>query len=360
MPHSGEHYLESPVGTNVALDDYADKLWVQPAGAVISRNPSGKPQFGDIRDAFFADQMQTWPDLRTRHAALARRELVTVQAGKSTVYIQFNEGRKARTGKAGGGPITEDNCFLEAHNFAPQERCIPVDENGKYVLAFNPFPCGPDHTVTMRTTHTPQRFATAKEALFIEAEGSDDEHIGAYNGEKAGASNGPHEHIQGLRQKTVPLELHLPLDNPLHQSAHSTVYLPHGLLQTVIVIEARELDALRDTIDATVGRLPIPAGEQEPPLNAAIRHLKDTFRVYIFPRSHAMTTAEFEVRQEDGSYRTEEHTITPAFVEALGTLVLPFTARNITPETVASIYRDTWQAHGDIRDCLNGTTRIAA
>lgn len=142
-------------------------------------------------DGFFRNQLQQWPEVAERFAALDNVE--TKRVGDYTV--QFNPARAVSTAaKVDAASIAARPCFLCRANRPKQQLALEWED---LEILVNPFPIFPGHLTIAAKAHTPQTLLGRSEQmrrLSRELSG----YTIFFNGARSGASAPDHMHFQAV------------------------------------------------------------------------------------------------------------------------------------------------------------------
>ena len=237
---------------------------------------------------YFDRQIELWEDVRRRYRELSNVETHELNAGASTVVLQWNPARMASTGaKIDRQSISERPCFLCAQNRPQQQLKRIVD--GRWELLVNPFPILPMHFTLPTVEHMPQaikgmygeiyRLLTDYPELVI-----------LYNGPKCGASAPDHAHLQAGIPKVLPLldswqRLSRGLTTVVALSADDDISVINEYPCPALLIRSRNANIGERLFCQLYAALPCRADETEPMMNIVAWRKGDEYLSVVFPRA---------------------------------------------------------------------------
>lgn len=283
--------------------------------AMMRNMPS--PSSGEVRD-FFERQLDAWPQVKERFAALDDVRMRTLDCG---ITLQYNPARIVSTAAdVDKDAIATRPCFLCAKN-RPDEQYTEHALLDVEILV-NPFPILPQHLTLPVCRHTPQRIAPLYGDMLSLAR-LWPERVIFYNGAKCGASAPDHAHLQTVLCADVPLfgeewgdELFGNMQ-PVVYDGGSAVHLVSSYVVPFFVIEAVDAEASSRLMERLMAAMPTVGDEEEPRMNVlALYRQAEGWLTIVFPRKE----------HRPACYYCDNETrrlVSPGLLDMAGLMIVP-------------------------------------
>lgn len=269
-------------------------------------------------DAFFAAQLEQWPDADERYKALAG---VQTRKFDNGITLQYNPARMVSSAaKVDVVSVGERPCFLCAKNRPSQQ--IELDAMGSLTVLVNPYPILPSHLTLPLKEHTPQLLrGLYGDALHLAKMWQGRTLF--YNGAKCGASAPDHAHLQSVRVCDVPLLNEAWADavadtmEPLCMSPEGSVYGVTGYVVPFFMIVTKNVSASVMLMEKLASALPVPCDEAEPMMNLFVYHSQaEGYVTIVLPRAKHRPACYFAEGEE-------LRVVSPGALDMAGLVITP-------------------------------------
>jgi ATP adenylyltransferase/5',5'''-P-1,P-4-tetraphosphate phosphorylase II len=308
--------------------------------ALALREREGTPGSLEERiDALFAQQIETWPQLREAIAALDQIVVRDLSVGGSRVSLQFNPRRMTSTAaKVDADSIKARPCFLCETNLPPEEKGIAWGM--RLIILCNPFPILPAHLVIASREHLPQRIHGHWRELLELARGLGERFFVIYNGPACGASAPDHLHLQAGTRSALPIlsEIETWPRQWLSSPARLELFTLGDYRVNCLIAKSAELELLAEWGESAVEKLKdAVASEQqeEPMLNLIATREAGHWQLIMFPRSRHRPSCY-------GQGEEEQFLISPAAIDLGGVVITPRRSdfERLNADALAAIFRE--------------------
>ena len=269
-------------------------------------------------DAFFAAQLELWPDADERYKALAG---VQTRKFDNGITLQYNPARMVSSAaKVDVVSVGERPCFLCAKNRPSQQ--IELDAMGSLTVLVNPYPILPSHLTLPLKEHTPQLWrGLYADALHLAKMWQG--RVLFYNGAKCGASAPDHAHLQSVRVCDVPLLNEAWADavadtmEPLCMSSEGSVYGVTGYVVPFFMIVTKNVSASVMLMEKLAAALPVACDEAEPMMNLFVYYSQaEGYVTIVLPRAKHRPACYFAEGEE-------LRVVSPGALDMAGLVITP-------------------------------------
>lgn len=298
---------------------------------------------GEELVAFFDKQLQQWPGVAERYAALANVKVRNLGNGLS---LQYNPSRIVSTAASvDSASLTKRPCFLCAGN-RPVEQ-VAENAMGSLELLVNPFPILPFHFTLPTKLHMPQMlWPMYADMLHLAGHWSGVALF--YNGAKCGASAPDHAHLQAVRSSDIPL---LGLLDGKSLSREQLCKFDDGYLYNVkgyavplFMLVSKKVSNSVGLLKRLLAAMPVVDGECEPRMNVMAFHTPGVgYVTLLFPRAKHRPLCYYV--QGD-----TQRLVSPGTLDMAGLIVTPRECdfENITANEAMCILREVAMAADDV------------
>lgn len=283
-------------------------------------------------DLFFEEQLESWPDCKTRFDQLENLELKKFQFNGFSIILQHNPARAISTeAKVDEKSIAKRPCFLCKKNRPEQQKTYEIIPG--FDLLVNPYPILRKHFTIASTEHKPQEIMTVIDDM-LEISKEMPSYTVFYNGPECGASAPDHLHFQAVKSGQMPFES--------EYSSHENIVLSENKFGSIcqltnygrklIIMDADNIETIRSFFKQIYTQLSF-LSEKEPKMNLFSKFENGRYTLFLFPRKEHRPKQYFEA--------VDNILISPGAIDMGGVIVAPRKTDflSLNEDTILDIYK---------------------
>jgi len=275
--------------------------------------------FKRLVDRLFAQQVESWPDLRAGVGALQQVEYRRLSVAGAPVLLQHNPRRIVSTGaQVDSASIMRRPCFLCPGQMPEEEKGLAFGT--QFVVVCNPYPVLNKHLVLVSREHRLQLLDGNVTHLLNFAEALGPDFVVLYNGPSSGASAPDHLHLQAGEAQMIPVlrDVEVWEKFMIPSPAGIETFALTDYRVNAIILRGGDRLQLENGIQRILHVLGdiVITKLLEPMINLLVTKLSEVWQVVIFPRERHRPACFY-------STGDDRLTVSPAAIDMGGLIVVP-------------------------------------